>query len=95
MSSKANEVGTRKSGTRFSKNQRNILANQAVNQEKAINRREMIANAAYYRAEKRGFQGNEADAVQDWLEAEMEIDSELEAFDVDERDFQFPSNKIE
>lgn len=95
MSSKANEVGTKRSGTKLSKNQKNILADQAVNQEKAINRQEMIANAAYYRAEKRGFQGNEADTVQDWLEAEMEIDSESEAFDVDERDFQFPPNKIE
>ncbi|SFF09574.1 DUF2934 domain-containing protein [Nitrosomonas sp. Nm166] len=95
MPSKVNEVGIKKSGTRLSKSQKNILANQAVNQENAIDRREMIANAAYYRAEKRGFQGNEADAVQDWLEAEMEIDNELETFDVDERDFQFPPNKIE
>ena len=32
----------------------------------------MIAEAAYYRAEKRGFDGG--DAVRDWLEAEREID---------------------
>ena len=32
----------------------------------------MIANAAYLRAEQRGFQGG--DAMQDWLAAEAEID---------------------
>jgi hypothetical protein len=38
-------------------------------------RRELIAQAAYYRAERRGFQpGNEAD---DWLAAEGEIDAAL------------------
>ena len=35
-------------------------------------RQEMIAIAAYYRAERRGFSGG--DAMQDWLEAESEID---------------------
>ncbi len=35
-------------------------------------RQEMIAIAAYYRAERRGFSGG--DAMQDWLEAEAEID---------------------
>ncbi len=33
----------------------------------------MIAEAAYYRAEQRGFQGG--DPQQDWLEAELEIGS--------------------
>lgn len=36
-------------------------------------RQEMIAIAAYYRAERRGFDGG--DPMQDWLEAEAEIDS--------------------
>ena len=36
-------------------------------------RYEMIAIAAYYRAERRGFNGG--DAMQDWLEAEAEIDA--------------------
>ena len=35
--------------------------------------RQMIAIAAYYRAEKRDFK--DGDAVQDWLEAEAEINS--------------------
>ena len=34
-------------------------------------RRSMIAEAAYYRAEKRGFQGG--DPVADWLAAEREV----------------------
>lgn len=35
-------------------------------------RHQMIAEAAYYRAELRGFSGG--DALQDWLDAEIEID---------------------
>lgn len=38
-------------------------------------RLEMIATAAYRRAEQRGFSGGAAE--QDWLEAEAEIDREL------------------
>ena len=38
-------------------------------------RRELIAQAAYYRAERRGFEpGHEAD---DWLAAEGEVDAAL------------------
>jgi len=39
------------------------------------NRYSMIAEAAYYRAEKRGFQNG--DPVTDWLAAEAEIDGKL------------------
>jgi len=35
-------------------------------------RQQMIATAAYYQAEKRGFNGG--DEIQDWLEAESELD---------------------
>lgn len=35
----------------------------------------MIAEAAYYRAVKRGFVGG--DTVNDWLEAQAEVDAEL------------------
>jgi hypothetical protein len=35
----------------------------------------MIAEAAYFRAERRGFNGG--DAVRDWCEAEAEIDAQL------------------
>jgi hypothetical protein len=35
----------------------------------------MIANAAYFRAERRGFK--DGDPVVDWLEAEAEVDSQL------------------
>lgn len=38
-------------------------------------RRRMIAEAAYYRAQARGFR--DGDPVQDWLEAEAEIDAAL------------------
>lgn len=38
-------------------------------------RRQMIAEAAYFKAERRGFNGG--DAVRDWCEAEAEIDARL------------------
>ena len=38
-------------------------------------RQHMISTAAYYRAERRGFNGG--DEMQDWLEAEAEIDTIL------------------
>jgi Protein of unknown function (DUF2934) len=34
-------------------------------------RRQLISEAAYYRAQERGFAGG--DPIQDWLEAEMEV----------------------
>ena len=37
-------------------------------------RRLMIAEAAYYRSQRRGFRG---DPVRDWTEAEAEIDAQL------------------
>lgn len=43
----------------------------------AHRRREMIAEAAYYRAEKRGFTGG--DPVADWIAAEAEVDALLRA----------------
>ncbi|MGB5332587.1 MAG: DUF2934 domain-containing protein [Woeseiaceae bacterium] len=44
-------------------------------QVSAESRREMIAKAAYYRAEKRNFQ--DGDPVADWLAGEKEIDALL------------------
>ena len=45
------------------------------NKVTSIERQQMIAEAAYYRAERRGFNGG--DAVRDWCEAEAEIDARL------------------
>jgi predicted nucleic acid-binding Zn-ribbon protein len=42
-------------------------------------RQQMIAEAAYFRAERRGFKGG--DAVRDWCEAEAEIDAQLRKVD--------------
>lgn len=39
-------------------------------------RMQMIQEAAYYRAERRGF--SQGDALQDWVEAEREIDQLIE-----------------
>lgn len=43
-----------------------------INQEQRI---QLIATAAYLRAEKRGFMGG--DPVEDWLQAESEVDASL------------------
>lgn len=40
-------------------------------------RRQMIAEAAYFRAERRGFDGG--DPVEDWTAAEAEVDARLKA----------------
>jgi hypothetical protein len=47
-------------------------------------RERMIAEAAYYRAEKRGFEDREEDRLQDWLTAEREIDALLQESPVSE-----------
>ena len=59
--------------TRKSKsaNQAGAVISKAVEKLRE-DRQQMIATAAYYRAEKRGF--NSSDEIQDWLEAEAEID---------------------
>lgn len=45
-------------------------------QQKATTERQrMIAEAAYFKAERRGFNGG--DAIRDWCEAEAEIDARL------------------
>jgi chromosome segregation ATPase len=45
-------------------------------------RERMIAEAAYFRAERRGFRGG--DAVHDWCEAEAEVDARLRQADDEE-----------
>lgn len=93
MPSKVSEGETKKSRTRLSKSEERILANQVLNSAEPVDRQEMIATAAYFRAEKRGFTGNEIDALRDWLEAEREVDSELDMFASGSIDFQFLTNK--
>ena len=44
-----------------------------------LDRQSMIAEAAYYLAEQRGFDGG--DPVADWLEAEAEIDAIIDGND--------------
>jgi len=95
MPSNVSEGETKKSRTRLSKSEERILANQIMNPAEPVDRQEMIATAAYFRAEKRGFTGNEADALHDWLEAEREVDSELDMFNSGSIDFQFLTHKIE
>jgi hypothetical protein len=46
-----------------------------------MQRRQMIAEAAYFRAEKRGFNGGEES--RDWLEAEAEIDRRLRKHEIE------------
>lgn len=50
-----------------------VPASRAQRTGNGEDRQEMIAIAAYYRAERRGFDGG--DPMLDWLEAEAEIDS--------------------
>jgi Protein of unknown function (DUF2934) len=52
-----------------------VPAGAAVRTGNGQDREEMIAIAAYYLAERRGF--DESDPTQDWLDAEYEIDSSV------------------
>ena len=61
---------SRAKGTSVAKTE---VASESAGQEKTITAEEryrMIAEAAYYHAEKRGFVGG--DAAEDWLQAESE-----------------------
>jgi len=49
----------------------NIPTHHKRNVTNGVGRQEMIATAAYYRAERKGF--IYGDEMQDWLEAEAEI----------------------
>jgi len=68
------------SGVIVSKALKNIKGNSKKQTQSILNdgadRQELIATAAYYIAEKRGFTfGHE---IQNWLEAEVEIDNLLQ-----------------
>ncbi|HEY8521933.1 MAG TPA: DUF2934 domain-containing protein [Gammaproteobacteria bacterium] len=53
------------------------------NEVSAERRRQMIAEAAYFRAQRRGFGGDEGDALRDWLEAEREVDEQLRRLEIE------------
>ena len=53
-------------------NLRSVPPKQAQSLTDKLDRQQLIAIAAYYRAARRGFDGRYE--VQDWLEAEAEID---------------------
>jgi hypothetical protein len=56
-------------------NLRDTSSQHNQNVTNGIDRHEMIAMAAYYRSQKRGF--NNGDEIQGWLEAEAEIDGSI------------------
>lgn len=69
-----------KAGTKSSKSTTKATKRRATPQPQAVDlspelRHGMIREAAYFRAEKRGFQGG--DPVSDWLLSEQEVDSAL------------------
>ncbi len=55
----------------------NIIGQNTENAVNELVRKEMVREAAYYKAEKRGFMNG--DPVQDWFEAEHEIGEQLSA----------------
>ena len=69
-----------KAGTKTPKATTKTAKRRAKSQPKPVDlspdlRHEMIREAAYFRAEKRGFQGG--DPISDWLSSEQEVDSAL------------------
>lgn len=78
MSSEPNIASESKSadpdGGIASKVTENLASTPTHNLQSGGDRQERIATAAYYRAERRGF--NSGDEIQDWLEAEADVDME-------------------
>ncbi len=74
MPSKNSETSTKKTDTKPSNSKNNTLASKTNGTKNSGDRHKIIATAAYFRAEKRGFKGNGVDTAQHWLEAEVEID---------------------
>ena len=62
-----------KAVTKSPRGKKSKAVSQAINTSNREDRYQIIAAAAYYRAEKRGFKGG--DVLQDWLEAEKKVDS--------------------
>lgn len=52
-----------------------LMGDRAITQIAAGERHRLISEAAYYRALKRGFEGE--NALEDWLAAELEVDRKL------------------
>lgn len=75
MTNRKNDTTMQKTkvATRLPKNNKNTSAKQAIDETNNEDHYQRIATAAYYRAQKRGF--IDGDAVQDWLEAEMEVNN--------------------
>jgi hypothetical protein len=46
-------------------------------------RKQMIAEAAYFRAERRGFNGGDGDVFSDWVQAEGEVDEQLRRVEIE------------
>ena len=79
MSQKSNISGRSKStdladaiGSKTVRKARRVSSKNLKNIDRAEDRKERIAVAAYYKAEKRGFKNG--DETQDWLEAEATVD---------------------
>ncbi len=66
-----------------------------MNQKKKIVHPKMAVTAADSCAENRVFKSDETDAAKDRLESKIEINNELEEFDVNGIDFQFLTHKGE
>tara|TARA_R110001592_G_scaffold25598_2_gene97110 strand:- start:4228 stop:4497 length:270 start_codon:yes stop_codon:yes gene_type:complete len=73
-SNKSNKSKSATSDTKPTSNVKSCCSKQDLTAEKRI---KMIAEAAYFRAEKRNFCGTEEQIGLDWQEAETEIDCML------------------
>ncbi len=77
MENKVNELADKIKESKSSKRTAAIRSQSDNHSTETYDRQHMIAVAAYYLAEKRGFNGNAADAMQDWLDAEIEVNNAL------------------
>lgn len=77
MENKVSELTDKIKEPKLSKRTTAIRSRSDNHGTETYDRQHMIAVAAYYLAEKRGFNGDDADAMKDWLEAEIEVNNAL------------------
>ncbi|UCG71660.1 MAG: DUF2934 domain-containing protein [Chromatiales bacterium] len=72
---KLQDVSVKRTGVREAKPSTRAQVKKSAGPISVERRRQLIAEAAYFRALSRGFEGG--DAVEDWLVAEREVDKSL------------------
>ncbi len=90
MRNKINEINIRESATQLPADHENIIENQSINTQDQHESQNAITTTAHHYTDKCDIKSSKMGAVEDWFG--IEVDSELEMFDIDISDFQWPES---